>query len=52
MTAIKPRRVPNRFRCAAMTARWSALISGITMGTSGVFRLAELLEITGISALA
>ena len=35
-----------------MTARWSAFISGMTMGTSGVQRLALLFETTGHSALA
>lgn len=46
---MKPRLVPSRFLCAGMTSRCSALISGITMGTSGVKRLAELLDTTGIS---
>ena len=52
LTAMKPRRVPRRRRWAGMISMWSALISGTTMGTSGVPRLALLLETTGHSALA
>ena len=52
MTAINPRLVPRRFRCASIICAWSALISGTIIGTSGVPRFAELLEITGHSALA
>ena len=37
---------------AGMTDRCPGLISGMTMGTSRVQRLAELLETTGISAFA
>ena len=49
---MKPRRVPRRLRWASITARWSALISGTTMGTSSVHRWAELLETMGHSSLA
>jgi hypothetical protein len=49
---MKPRRVPRRRRCASITAAWSALISGIIIGTSGVQRWAELFEMTGVSARA
>ena len=52
ITATKPRFDPRRRRCASMTAAWSALISGIIIGTSGVQRWAELLEMTGVSARA
>ena len=49
---MKPRLVPRRLRWASITARWSGLISGTTMGTSSVHRWAELLETMGHSSLA
>ena len=51
-TVTKPRSVPRRLRCAAITSACAALISGIIMGTSGVQRLALLLLTTGTSARA
>ena len=52
LTAMKPRVVPRRFFCAGMISRCSGFISGMTIGTSGVQRLALLLETTGVSLLA
>ena len=49
---MKPRLVPRRLRCAGMISAWSALISGMIIGTSGVKRCAELLEQTGHSSFA
>ena len=49
---MNPRFVPRRFFCAGMTSRCEALISGITMGTSGVKRCALLLETMGHSSFA
>ena len=51
-TATKPRVVPRRFLWKGITAKCSGLISGITMGTSGVQRWALLLDTTGVSVLA
>ena len=49
---MKPRFVPRRFFWASMISKCSQLISGITMGTSGVQRCALLLETTGVSDFA
>ena len=43
---------PVSYTHLGMISIWSALISGTTMGTSGVKRLALLLDTTGHSALA
>ncbi len=52
LTTMKPRFVPRRFLCALMSCVWSGLISGMISGTSGVQRIAELFDMTGISAFA
>jgi hypothetical protein len=51
-TAMKPCFVPSRRRWDSITRAWSALISGIIIGASGVQRCAELFETTGTSARA
>jgi hypothetical protein len=49
---MKPRFTPSRLRCNSITWACSGLSSGTIIGTSGVARWAELLEITGVSARA
>ena len=51
-TAINPLLVPRRFFWNSMTSKCSGLISGTTIGTSGVQRCALLLETTGVSVFA
>ncbi len=51
-TATNPRSVPRRFFWKSMTFICSGLISGTTIGTSGVHLWALLLETTGVSVLA
>ena len=51
-TATKPFFVPRRFFCASITSKCSGLISGTTIGTSGVHLCALLLETTGVSVFA
>ena len=52
LTAINPRVVPRRFFCDSITSKCSGLISGTTIGTSGVHLWALLLETTGVSVFA
>ena len=49
---MKPRRVPSRLRCSAITSACCGFTSGTIIGTSGVPRWAELLETSGVSARA
>ena len=51
-TATKPLVVPSLFFWKSMTFICSGLISGTTIGTSGVQRCAELLDTTGVSVFA
>ena len=51
-TATKPLLVPRRFFWNSITLKCSGLISGTTIGTSGVQRCALLLETTGVSVFA
>ena len=49
---MKPLVVPSRFLWKGITSKWLRLISGMTIGTSGVQRCALLLETTGVSVFA
>ena len=49
---MNPRVVPRRFFWSGITSKCSALISGTTIGTSGVQRCALLLDTTGVSVFA
>ena len=51
-TATNPLAVPNLFFWNSMTFICSGLISGTTIGTSGVHLCALLLETTGVSVFA